>query len=102
MTDQQFRSLDPDSEAVRAEFEWTLTSPAIAVVETVSEACDLDPRDVAPLYETIDPDALDALVGSGLDELRDDELRVSFTYEGQRVTVTRAGEVVVRPLDGGR
>ncbi|MCU4801168.1 hypothetical protein OB920_12375 [Halobacteria archaeon HArc-gm2] len=74
------------------------TSVHEAVIYAVADADDVDPVDLAPLYETIDPEALDALFDGGCAG------QVAFTYErhevvvtGDRVTVDGV-EVDVRPL----
>lgn len=88
--------LDRDG-AVRASYEWSSTPPLIAVVETVSAAVDRDVMETEPLYESVDPDALESLVrrtgadGDGVG------LSISFAYSGHQVTVHGNGDVVVRP-----
>lgn len=37
-------------------------SPSEAIIEAVAAAADADPLELSPLYEYIDPDALDALL----------------------------------------
>jgi hypothetical protein len=51
------------------------------IVWTVATAADRDPLELPPLYDAIDPDALDALV----DRMSDGT--VSFAYAGYEVTV---------------
>lgn len=68
-------------------------SPSEAVVETVASREDVDPTELTPLYQSIDSEALDALVEA---EERDDGLRqIAFTYHGYRVTITGDGVVDV-------
>jgi hypothetical protein len=63
------------------------TEPAEPLVQTivsqVAEIAGRTPGDLPPLYEAIDPDALEALVDSA-----PDSTVVSFTYHGCAVTVT--------------
>lgn len=69
--------------------------PSHTVVETVADAEGIDPTELDPLYETIDPDSLD--------ELFQDRLRrvdapatagaVTFAYHGYEVRVTAGGRV---------
>jgi hypothetical protein len=60
-----------------------------AVVEAVAARDGIDPVDVeTPLYEVVDPDALDALFDGRAGE-------VTFEYSGYRVTVTESGEVTL-------
>lgn len=69
------------------------------VVDAVADAKDVDPLDLDPLYDAIDPDALDSLfgrsAGSGgsLTELR-------FAMAGCEVLVHGDGEVVVTQTTG--
>ena len=66
------------------------------VVSAVAEATGNDPLDLEPLYEVIDPDALDALYrrdGLGLPRSPN---RVEFTYAGCEVVVDWDGSVTAR------
>lgn len=68
------------------------------VVYAVANADGVDPIDLAPLYDTIDPEALDALFDDG------GEGTITFTYAGHEVEVTADGAAVdgvrvdVRPV----
>lgn len=57
-----------------------------AVVERVAEAEDVDPLDLDPLYEAIDPDALDTLCGGPRRDARP-SARIVFEYHGYTVVV---------------
>lgn len=57
------------------------------VVRSVADNTNTDPLELPPLFDTVDPDALDALVRS----LSDGEL--TFTYAGCAVTVDSTGAV---------
>lgn len=59
------------------------------IVQAVADSTDDDALELPPLYDTIDPEALDALV------TRISDGEVSFNYAGQRVTVQSDGTVVV-------
>lgn len=59
------------------------------VVYAVANAHGVDPVDLAPLYETIDPEALDDLFRSGCDG------SITFTYEGHEVEVHGDGPATV-------
>lgn len=71
-----------------------------AVVTAVADADGVSPVDVVPpLYEAIDPDALEtalASMSSGPHELAG---RVEFAYSGYEVAVTEDGDVSVTPSD---
>ena len=69
------------------------------VVESVAEAKGVDPLELGPLYDSIDPDALNSLFrGSPDGEGAPAELR--FTMAGCEVLVREGGEVVVTPEPG--
>ncbi len=80
----------------RSSFEWDRIPPSTAVVETVAEATGVDPTDLEPLYDTLDPGALDALIVSGHGEDHRADPTVSFTFAGYFVSIHGTGEVVVR------
>jgi hypothetical protein len=83
--------------SIRAEFDWSEVSPSTAVIESVAIAADREPTAIEPLYETVDPDALDALIRSGDPNLTDGDASVTFALDGYQVTVQRGGTVAVRP-----
>lgn len=65
--------------------------PSIGVVETVAAAERVDPAALdTPLYEVIDPEALDRLVSQG-----GTLGKVSFDYRGYGITVSGDGEIVL-------
>ncbi|ELY98677.1 HalOD1 output domain-containing protein [Natrialba asiatica] len=87
---QQKNARTASSTTVHREFELS-RSASLAAIETVATAADCDPTELVPLYEVIDPDALDALFGSQSD-LADPETRISFGYEGFSVIMARHGQ----------
>lgn len=90
----------PDG-SVRAEYEWSSTSPSTAVVETVATAVGRDPTELELLYGSVDPDALDALVHSTGRPAEGNTVTVSFVFAERRVTVRETGAVIVHPVDLG-
>lgn len=70
------------------------------VVEAVARAEGVDPLDLpVPLYDAIDPDALDALFQSGDAGV---DGYIEFVYYGYEVTVTADGGVAVDDISGLR
>jgi hypothetical protein len=57
------------------------------VVQTVAKTTNTDALELPPLYDAIDPDALDTLVGAMSDGT------VSFIYAGHEVTVASDGTI---------
>jgi len=76
-------------DVTRKQFDWSETRPSMAVPEVISAITGREQTDFAPLYEAIDPEALDALVQS------DSSVSVSFEHAGHSITVRSDGEVVV-------
>jgi hypothetical protein len=71
--------------------------PSLSVIETVAEAVETDPELLRPLYDVIDPDALDAMFGSDADRNRERSsanASVSFRFEGCAVTVHADGRTI--------
>lgn len=73
------------------------TSLSDAVVDALADAEDVDPLELEPLYEVIDPDALDSLFAPADDDERAG--RVQFRTAGYRVEVTSTGRVHLTSLD---
>ena len=87
---------------VRAQYEWASTPPPIAVVETVAVALDREATALEPLYESVDPDALDMLLQSDGSSMTPREATVTFTVADRQVTAHGSGEVVVRADSPGQ
>lgn len=87
----------PKSTVVREQYDWTAISPASAVVETISRALECAPTSFGPLYEYIDPDALNTVVASTDSVAAARSTVVSFLFDVHEVTVHGSGDVVVRP-----
>lgn len=66
-----------------------------AVVEAVSETAGADPTALPPLYEVIDPDALDRLLDPS-SRTRHPSTTVEFVYYGYVVTITSINGVSIR------
>lgn len=62
------------------------------IVTTVAEAADVEPRDLPPLYDAIDPDALDEVVRPTVTPGGGSSITVAFTYAGYSVTICE-GEI---------
>ncbi|MFY4814048.1 HalOD1 output domain-containing protein [Haloarcula argentinensis] len=76
----------------RKQFDWSETRPSAAVTEYISAMTGREQTDFAPLYETIDPEALDSLLDS---PKRSTPVSISFEYAGHSVTVRSDGELVI-------
>lgn len=65
------------------------SSTSEQVVQTVAERSAIGALDLPPLFDTLDPDALDTLVREM------DEGQVSFVYAGYDITVDSRGAIAV-------
>lgn len=68
----------------------------IAVVNAISAASETEPTALPPLYDAINPDALNALFESHDSHPDRSELRVEFSYNGFSVVVRDGPQVTVR------
>ncbi|GAA0242506.1 HalOD1 output domain-containing protein [Haladaptatus pallidirubidus] len=98
MSDEESPSSDAiPHEAIQTQYEWSAIEPSTAVVETVAQVAHCDQQELSPLYECIDPDALDAIIAPPLAQNTDTTVSISFTYTGYSVTVHSTGAVHVAP-----
>lgn len=74
-------------------------SLSMTVVTAVAKAAEADPTELPPLYEAVDPDALDKLLGGGLGRSGGQDGYLTFTYAGYSVTVHADGEIVVHAAE---
>ena len=82
---------------VRTQFDHQKTDPSTVVIATLAAAKDVEPIELEPLYDAVDPDALDAIVR--IRKGTNGDIRVSFTHEGHAITVFSYGMVTVTPGD---
>ena len=68
-------------------------SASETVVGRIAKYEDTDPAELAPLFDVIDPDALDAFVDGA--RQRDTSAQIQFSYHGYTVTVSGDGSVHV-------
>ncbi|OAQ52985.1 hypothetical protein HTG_09145 [Natrinema mahii] len=74
-----------------ATLDYHTDSISLRVIDALADATNTDARELEPLYDVVDPEALDQLVqsGSGAD------VRVEFEYHGMLVEVRGDGTVTV-------
>ncbi len=71
------------------------TSPTEAVIDAVAAASGIEPRALPPLYEAVDPDALDRLFCRGDAASGSSGTVLSFTANGWNVFVRDDGRIRV-------
>lgn len=76
--------------------EWTGDeSVCLAVLRTVAAVSNKTPTDLPPLYEAVDPDALEELMRSDSGQT----IEATFPYFGYVITVRSDGEISVSSPD---
>jgi len=60
---------------------------SIQIVEAIAETAGADPLELPPLYETIDPEAIDALVADSEAGQSTSPDMIKFAYAGYVITV---------------
>ncbi|WP_227355772.1 HalOD1 output domain-containing protein [Haladaptatus salinisoli] len=69
------------------------------VVEAVAVHDQRSPDDLEPIYQSINPDALDSLFTPLTDGTSRADGHVSFAYCGYHVTITSDGTIDLEPLE---
>ena len=92
----------PETDTYRATFDSATVEPTVTVVQAMATAEGTDHTDLEPLYETVDPEALDRICSDSSPPRRDGNRTVGFTYLGRRVTVESLGFVEISPIDDER
>lgn len=76
----------------KEEFDLTIERPSDVVIDTVAFIHNVDPVELDPLAEVIDPEALGALLTAS--QTPDtNSIRVTFGYENLTITITSAGRL---------
>lgn len=71
------------------------------VVAAVCSELEADPTEVEPLYDAVDPEAIDALFPAAPDAADDPARQFTFTYEGYVVDVAADGTVDLSQAESG-
>jgi hypothetical protein len=82
----------------RVQYDWSSTSPSVAVIEAVADVAGCEQTELDPLYDSVDPDALDTIIEGDRQTVLDGMTTVTFTLAGYEVTVYADGEVAVRTI----
>jgi hypothetical protein len=86
---------DAETDTYHVEYSCDTAPPSHVLVEAVGLIEGRDPLDLAPLGETIDPKALDAVLCRGRSRRDDSGLSVSVRYHGYEVTLDEYGHIVL-------
>jgi len=84
---------DPETDTYRADYQPSEHgSLASVILYLVSTATGNDPETMNPLYDAVDPDALESLIQSHEGETG----QIEFCYCGCEITVTGDGKILVQ------
>lgn len=90
---------DSKTGAYRVKFSYGSDPPSLVLCEAIASITDEDPLELEPLFDVIDPDALDSLfVPTTSGESRGDG-SVSFTFHGFDVEVKSYGLIEIEPAE---
>lgn len=80
-------------------YDWsTPESVSLTVIRAIAAVTGKKTDEVTPLYTCLDPEALDALFRPTRETPRA-KGQVSFTLDGQTVTIHGDGRIVINPVD---
>lgn len=89
------QSIDSGEPLIQQTYDWSTTAPSMAILTALGTLEGVDPMELsdifgAPLYDYIDPEALDRLVsGEG-------QLNLSFPIDDYRVQIDGAELIISR------
>lgn len=84
---------DPQTGTYHLQYDGDADLSTVVVI-AVAEIAGVDPIELEPLYESVDPDVLNDLFGDGAPRVDD---AVSFAFAGHEVSVESDGRVTIRP-----
>lgn len=89
---------DQESERYYAKFSSSTFPASLVIIEVVAAIKDQDPTELKPLYEVVNPEALDELfsIKPYIDHRGD--FSVSFHYEGYEVVAHNYGIIEIQEL----
>ena len=77
--------------------ESTDSAASLSIIERIATLEETDPITLPPLYDAIDPEALDSVVDSSTASDSRSPATVRFSYCGYDVLVRRDGEITISP-----
>lgn len=94
------QTLDDSPATFEFSYDWRSETPlSTFVVEAVETVSDTSTLDSPPLFEVVDPDALDSVFGHLNDGSARGDGSLSFPFAGYEVTVHAHGTVRFRAID---
>lgn len=85
---------NPETDTYHLICDWSEETPSEVIVELVSTVAERDVMDLSPLYDAVDPEALDTLFRTSETRPQPIDL-VSVKYEGFKLSLYGTGEVSI-------
>ena len=85
---------ESETDTYHVSFDGT-ESISMAIISSMATISDTDSLNSAPLYATVDPDALNDLVSTA----NGSDLQITFTYNGYRIEVDGGGHIAMTEVD---
>ncbi|KTG11198.1 hypothetical protein AUR64_04510 [Haloprofundus marisrubri] len=92
-------SYDPERGCYSVEFDPTRDAPSVEIIVAMSTIEDRRTDDIEPLYEVIDPDALDMVFRRGSEVTAERNGRLLFAFNGREVVVYGDGRIDISLTD---
>ncbi|MFC4543122.1 HalOD1 output domain-containing protein [Halosolutus amylolyticus] len=92
---------DPDAETYRVAYDTATTSASRAVLAALDSIAPERLQRGGPLYDALDPDALDRILAPPRDDETAAERSVRFTYLGFRITAFSEGYLEIHSIRDG-
>ena len=91
---------DPMTDTYHHQYDWDSSERlSCAIIAAVATVADTEPTELEPLYECVDPDALNALFRPLSEDRPRSRGRLSFFLDEYEVTVHGHGEIIVDVSD---
>ena len=91
---------DPRTDTYHAHHDWAEnTSIGTTIANAVAALNGVAFDECEPVYDVIDPDALDAVLTPTADRSARAPVQVQFSYHGHMITVNSTGEIVIDAPD---
>lgn len=93
-------AFDSETETYRLYADWQSDEPvSMSVLRGVAAVTNTPITDMDPLFETVDPEALDDLYDPAAGDRERADTRVAFRFNGCDVVVYAAGEIEISPVE---
>ncbi|AEH37155.1 HalOD1 output domain-containing protein [Halopiger xanaduensis] len=90
-------NLDEIIPVYKVDLEATDQSTSAIVIQTITELTGQEPDELEPLWDSVDPEALDSFVARA--EETETPCRLAFEYQGYTVKIDADGELRIAPSE---